>query len=73
MDMFVSKHSFLYYADKDVIEKKRMLTDKHIHAAHTPLEKQFPYLDGFQSPLLVQNRGFQSVTFQGGLEHEGKV
>ena len=63
----------LYSADKDVIEKKRMLTDKHIHAAHILLEKQFPYLDGLQSPSLVQNGGFQSITFQGGLQHKGEV
>lgn len=39
-----------------------MLTDKHMHAAHKLLKKQFPDIQGCQSTLLEQNNGFKPVS-----------
>ena len=38
-----------------------MLTDKHMHAAHKLLRKQFPAIQGCLSTLLEQNNGFKPV------------
>ena len=39
-----------------------MLTDKHMHAAHKLLQKQFPDIQGCQSTLLEQNNRFKPVS-----------
>ena len=41
------------------------LTDKHMHAAHQLLLKQFPYISGLESTLLCQTYGFAHVTSDG--------
>lgn len=41
------------------------LTDEHVQLAQEILKDQFPHVDGFQSPLLVQNDGFVPVQGEG--------
>ena len=43
----------------------RELTDEHISLAHNILKKQFPHIDGLQSPLLAQTNGFIPVQHEG--------
>ncbi len=42
-----------------------MLTDTHMHAVHKLLKKQFPGVQGCQSTLLQQNKGFTAVSGEG--------
>ena len=54
--------------DKCIIQGKcadGFLTDKHMHAAHQLLLKQFPYISGLESTLLCQTYGFAHVTSDG--------
>ncbi len=49
--------------EKDVIlADKGMLTDRHMHAAHTLIGRQFPEIEGCSSTLLVQKMTFSAVT-----------
>ena len=48
-------------SDIMVVEKREMHLDTHMLAAHKLIQKQFPNLDGCQSTLLCQNRGFSAV------------
>ena len=41
------------------------LSDDHIELAQEVLKKQFPHVDGLQSPLLAQNDGFVPVEGEG--------
>ena len=52
-------------SDIMVVEKREMLLDTHMLAAHKLIQKQFPNLDGCQSTLLCQNRGFSAVYGRG--------
>ena len=44
-----------------------MLTNAHMLAAHKLLREQFPGIQGCQSTLLEQNRGFSEVSGEGML------
>lgn len=45
--------------DKTVLASPEgMLTNKHVGAAQFLLKKQFPHLEGLQSPLREQNGSF---------------
>lgn len=46
---------------RETVQKGHELTDEHISRAHTILKKQFPHIDGLQSPLLAQKDGFKAV------------
>ena len=63
----------LTWDDKYAVESGEMLTDKHIQAVQILLTKQFPNLDGLQSPLLVQNGSFQPLESNGGYTPEGLI
>lgn len=41
------------------------LTDEDISLAHNILQKQFPHIDGLQSPLLSQTNGFIPIQHEG--------
>ena len=41
------------------------LSDKHMHAAHKLLRKQFPFMNGLQSTLLSETRGFAPISSNG--------
>ena len=43
---------------KSILKSGEWLTDEHISFAQDILKKQFPGIDGFQSPLLAQNDSF---------------
>ncbi|XP_062509082.1 uncharacterized protein LOC134185316 [Corticium candelabrum] len=54
--------------DKCIIQGKcadGFLTNKHMHAAHQLLLKQFSYISGLESTLLCQTYGFAHVTSDG--------
>ena len=51
--------------DRFVIEEGGLLNDRHMHAAHQLLRKQFPLLNGLQSTLLIQSNGFSPVASNG--------
>ena len=51
--------------DRIVIQKNGLLNDKHMHAVHKLLRKQFPHINGLQSTLLSQKCGFSSVSSDG--------
>jgi hypothetical protein len=51
--------------ERQELESGVMLTDVHMHAAHSLLKKQFPTIQGCQSTLLQQNGGFREVSGEG--------
>ena len=55
--------------DRSVIKEGGGLSDKHMHTAHKLLRKQFPLMNGLQSTLLCQTRGFAPVSSNGRFEY----
>ena len=51
--------------DKVIIESEGVLNDRHMYAVQKLLRKQFPGLDGLQSPLLSQTGNFETVCSEG--------
>ena len=45
----------LYIHDKEIILNDDWLNDRHMHAVHKSLQKQFELINGFQSTLLAPN------------------
>ena len=54
-----------------IIDRGGMLSDQHMHAAQKLLAKQFPHLEGLQSPLLSQTGAFTPVSQGFGFFPEG--
>ena len=63
-------HLGLSCTEKVTLESGAMLTDKHMHAAHKLLRKQFTHIQGCQSTLLVQSHGFTAVSDEGMHMHK---
>ena len=55
--------------DKAIIEKGRLLTDRHMHAAHKVLAEQFPHLQVWE--LLSQTGSFTPVSKGNGFLSKG--
>ena len=51
----------LMHQEKSELEDREMLTDRHISAVNSLLEKQFPQIESVQSPLLLHNCSFKTI------------
>ena len=61
------------HQEKSKLEDSEMLTDKHISAVNSLLEKQFPQIESLQTPLLLQNGSFKPISHKGGFMTEGLI
>ena len=61
----------LTHQEKSELEDSEMLTDRHISAVNSLLEKQFPQIESLQTPLLLQNGSFKPISHEGRFMTEG--
>ena len=55
------------HQENSELEDSEMLTDRHISAVNSLLEKQFPQIESVQTLLFLQNGSFKPISHEGGL------
>ena len=61
---------FIHSLGGRIRKDSEMLTDKHISAVNSLLEKQFPQIESLKTPLLLQNGSFKPISHEGGFFHD---